>query len=349
MKKLTKNKKISRVTINDVAKLAGVSKTTISRYLGKKYNMLAEDTRKCIEQAINTLGYRPNAMAMGLKINKSHIIGMVIADITNPFSTDMLRGAEDVCKKNDYSLIICNTDNNPVQEREYIFMLQAHRIDGLIINTTGLNNKFLRQLDEDEVPVVLVDRKIPELDFDTVSVDNKKATAEMMDFLINQQYAKIAFFTEPIKNISSRKERMETFINVLFEKKHISADNDVYEVDLHLKNNLESSMEKFLNESEGAKRVIFATNSVVMLKILSYIKQKNLRIPEDVGIVSFDNPLWTEIVGKGITTIEQPTYDIGVTAMNRILKQINEDQCNPEIIELPGKLIIRGSTLEKSC
>jgi LacI family kdg operon repressor len=345
MNKFITASRTSRVTINDVAKLAGVSKTTVSRYIGRHYDSLAEKTRKKIEEAIDTLGYRPNVMAMGLKGNKSRIIGMVIADITNPFSTEMLRGAETICKKNDYSLIVCNTDNDPVEELDYIFMLQAHRIDGLIINTTGKNNEFLYKLAaDDEIPVVLVDRKIPELDFDTISVDNKEGTSEIVNFLLEKGYERIAFFTEPVKKISSRIERMDTFIKILSEKKHMNASKDLYEIDINISKNLENGINSFLENSQKNSRVIFATNGVILLKIMSIIKSKNLRIPEDIGIVGFDNPEWTEIIGNGITTFAQPAYKIGNTAMNRILSRINGDVDEPKIIELPGQLIIRGST-----
>ncbi len=171
-----------RSTIGDVAREAGVSKTTISRYLSGQFDSISEQTRKRIEQTIADLKYRPNRMARGLKRDRSFSIGMIVADITNPFSTSILRGVEDVCTKHGYSLMVCNTDNDPVKEKEYIMMLQAHRIDGLIINSTGHNNEYLHELAEEQTPVVLVDRKMPELGFDTVVTNNVQATTEAMRF-----------------------------------------------------------------------------------------------------------------------------------------------------------------------
>ena len=124
-----KNRHSAKVTIYDVAREAVVSKTSVSRYLGGRYNELSDKTKKKIEETIKRMSYRPNTMARGLKLGQSHLIGMIVADITNPYSTAILRGAEDLCNQNGYSLMICNTDNNPVKELEYIKMLQSHRIE----------------------------------------------------------------------------------------------------------------------------------------------------------------------------------------------------------------------------
>lgn len=333
-----------RAKIDDVAKLAGVSKSTVSRYLGGKYDKLALDTKKRIEEAISTLGYRPNQMAQGLKRNKSCLIGMVMADISNPFSTAILRGAEDTCRKQSYSMVVCNTDNDAAREREYIFMLQSHRIDGLIINSTGKNNEFLHELVNDEIPIVLVDRKVPELKLDTITVDNISATSEAINYLLNQGYERIGFFSEPIDGISSRLERMVAFKSILHQDRTNDAQQDVYIVDLKRGEQLEEKLETFLEDSKGKSRVIFGVNGVIMLKIIAALQKRGLRIPEDISIAGFDNLEWTPLIGSGITVIEQPTYEIGVTAMERVLRRIEGDKSIHQNIQLPCTLITRGST-----
>jgi LacI family kdg operon repressor len=332
-----------RVTIDDVAKRAGVSKTTVSRYLNGRYEALAEETLKRIQEAIRALDYRPNRMARGLKRDKSLLIGIVVADITNPFSTAILRGAEDVCKRHGYSLMVCNTDNDPAKEREYIFMLQAQRIDGLIINTTGQNNEFLHQLAAEHTPVVLVDRKVPELDFDTVTVHNEQATTEAVQYLVEQGYERIGFFSEPIDGISSRMERLVAFHQVLSRYGHRSVA-DVYEVDLRDERQLGEKLDAFLHHSRGQSRALFAANGVMLLKLLLELKKKGLSIPEDTAVLGFDDLDWAPVVGPGITTIAQPTYEIGVTAMERVLQRMEGDDSPAQQIALPGRMIIRGST-----
>ncbi|NTZ18037.1 LacI family DNA-binding transcriptional regulator [Paenibacillus sp. JMULE4] len=336
-----------RSTIGDVAREAGVSKTTISRYLSGQFDSISEQTRKRIEQTIADLKYRPNRMARGLKRDRSFSIGMIVADITNPFSTSILRGVEDVCTKHGYSLMVCNTDNDPVKEKEYIMMLQAHRIDGLIINSTGHNNEYLHELAEEQTPVVLVDRKMPELGFDTVVTNNVQATTEAMRFFLQQGYERIAFFTQPVEKVSSRNERSNTFHQFLAQANHPSI-TDVYVVDFRENGQLEQKLEAYLSSSQGQFRLLFAVNGVMQLKILNVLQQKGLRIPEDIAVACFDDLDWAPVIPPGITTIAQPTYEIGVNAMERVLKRIMGDQSPAETIELPGKLIIRGSTPSKT-
>ncbi|GIM45446.1 HTH-type transcriptional regulator KdgR [Collibacillus ludicampi] len=336
-----------RITIDHVARRAGVSKTTVSRYLNGHYEALAEQTLKRIQEAIIALDYRPNRMASGLKRDRSHLIGIVVADITNPFSTAILRGAEDVCKRHGYSLMVCNTDNDPAKEREYIFMLQAQRIDGLIINTTGQNNEFLHQLAAEHTPVVLVDRKVPELGFDTVGVDNEQATAEAVHYLVEQGYERIAFFSEPIDGISSRMERLISFQNVLRRYGHCSV-SDIYEIDLRSEKQLEKKLDAFVHSSQDQSRVLFAANGVILLQLILELRKKGLQIPEDISVLGFDDLDWAPVVGPGITTIAQPTYEIGVTAMERVLQRLEGDDTPARQISLSGQLIVRGSTPSSS-
>lgn len=337
------SKPFHRSTIGDVAREAGVSKTTISRFLSGQFDSLSEQTRKRIEETIATLKYRPNRMARGLKRDRSFTIGMIVADITNPFSTSILRGVEDVCIKNGYSLMICNTDNDPEIEKEYIMMLQAHRIDGLIINSTGHNNDYLHELAEEKTPIVLVDRKAPELDFDTVVTDNIQATTEAVSFFLRQGYERIAFFTQPIGMVSSRSERASTFRELLEKVDHQSS-SDIYEADIRIEEQLEQRIDEYLSSSDGQFRMMFAANGVMQLKILNILQQKGIHIPDDMGVACYDDLDWAPVIAPGITTIAQPTYEIGVNAMERVLARIKGDESAGLVIALPGTLKVRGST-----
>lgn len=340
------SKPFHRSTIGDVAREVGVSKTTISRYLSGQFDSLSESTRKRIEETIKELKYRPNRMARGLKRDRSFSIGMIVADITNPFSTSILRGVEDICTKNGYSLMVCNTDNDPEKEKEYIMMMQTHRIDGLIINSTGHNNEYLQELAEERTPVVLVDRKVPELDLDTVVTDNIQATTEAVEFFLQQGYERIAFFSQPVGKVSSRYERASTFRDLLAQADHTSR-TDIYEADLRMEGQLEQRLDEYLESSNGHFRMLFAANGVMQLKILNILQQRGLHIPDDIGVACYDDLDWAPVIGSGITTIAQPTYEIGVNAMERVLARIIGDQSPGQIIALPGKLIIRGSTPAK--
>ncbi|MBA4541659.1 LacI family DNA-binding transcriptional regulator [Thermoactinomyces daqus] len=343
MENKRQKKQSDRATISDVARLAGVSKTTISRYLSGKYHMLSDSTLNRIEKVIAELNYRPNKMARGLKRDRSYLIGMVIADITNPFSTAILRGAEDVCKQRGYSLMVCNTDNDPAKEREYIFMLQSHRIDGLIINTTGRNNKFLQELATEKTAVVLVDRKVPELGFDTVTLDNEQAMAAGVNHLLARGYKHIALFSESIAGVSSREERVRTFQNMLSDRE-VSAE--VHEIDLRELREFSLLLDEFFQKAPKGKRAVFAANGVILLKTIHLIQEKGIEIGKDVAVLGFDDMEWAPLIGPGITTLAQPTYEMGVTAMKRVLERIDGDRSPAQNIAFSGQLLVRGSAPE---
>lgn len=339
-------KNTQRATIGDVAKAAGVSKTTISRFLSGDYKSISESTLKRIEQTVADLKYSPNRLARGLKRDRSYSIGMIFADISNPFSTSVLHGVEDVCTQHGYSMMVCNTDNDIGKENNYIAMMRDHRIDGLIIHPTGYNSEMLQELAEDHVPVVLIDRKIPGLGFDTVETDNVRAMEEAMQYFLGQGYERIGFFSQPVVHVSSRYDRCHAFINCLKAANHPSA-NDIYEFEYRSQEQLEQKLDWFLHQSQGQFRMLFAVNGITQLKLINALQKRGIRIPEDVGVAGFDDSDWSPLIGSGITTIAQPTYEIGQKAMETILRRISGDDAPGEHFALPGSLMIRGSTPAK--
>lgn len=213
-----KEKKQTKVTINEVAAYAGVSKSTVSRYINGRTNEISIEKVKKIKKAIEELHYRPSQLAQGLKVRKSKVIGFIVADITNPFSVATLRGVEEICDEYGYSIMVCNTDNRPEKEREMLLKLNAHYIEGLIINTTGQNNDILQDFQKDGVPIVLVDRKLSELKVDTVTTNNRDITIQLLQQMYEKSYEHIAFFTEPVDGISPREERKEAYEQTAMSK-----------------------------------------------------------------------------------------------------------------------------------
>ncbi|MEH7250684.1 LacI family DNA-binding transcriptional regulator [Neobacillus niacini] len=336
---------INKANINDVAKMAGVSKTTISRFLSEQYDLLSVDTRKRIEGAIKELNYRPNRLARGLKGNRSGVIGIILSDISNPYFTSILKGAEEVCRLHGENLMVCNMDDDPIKEKECILMLQTHRIDGLIISSTGHNNDLLLELKKAGVSIVLIDRKLPELEVDFIGTNNIKATIEATTFLLDCGYDRIAYFTRPLTNLSSRRERATTFLSVLSEHREQNVDY-IYEVDIGQSDILEQSIDHFLHQSEGQFACIFAGNAMLLLKIVILLQRKGIQIPEYISIVCFDDPEWAAVIQCGITAISQPTQSIGRIAMEKLLKRIAGDHSTSENTELEAEFIKRGSTLK---
>ncbi|MGX4766317.1 LacI family DNA-binding transcriptional regulator [Bacillus mojavensis] len=337
-----KKKTTGHITIKDVAEFAGVSKSTVSRYINGKIDAISPEKVKNIKKAIAELNYRPSKMAQGLKIKKSKLIGFVVADITNPFSVAAFRGVEEVCDQYGYSIMVCNTDNSPEKEREMLLKLEAHSVEGLILNATGENKDILYSFAEHQVPTVLIDRKLPDLKLDTVTTDNRRITEEILQQIYSKGYTDVALFTEPIASISPRAERAAVYQEIAAVR-NVDGIRRMYQIDVKDKKQLEKALRSFINEMPEQRKAILALNGLIMLKIISCMEEIGLRIPKDTGIAGFDDTEWYKLIGPGITTIAQPSHDMGKTAMERVLKRIEGDKGAPQTIELEAKVIMRKS------
>ena len=214
-------KEMDLITISDVAKASGVSKTTVSRYLNGKFEYMSDDTRERIHGVIEKYHYRPSNVAKTLKSNKSGLVGVIIADIASQSSSILLKGIGDVCTAHGYQVLISNIDNDPAKEREYIHSLMDNRVEGIIVNTTGYNEDFLVNINETRVPIVLADRTMDELKIDSVTTNNHKMTFDTIKFLVEKGYENIAFFTENPTNNSVRLNRRQGYLDAMKELLHL--------------------------------------------------------------------------------------------------------------------------------
>lgn len=334
-----------KITIDEVAKMCNVSKTTISRYLNGKYEYMSNDTKNLIQDVIKKLDYRPNNIARSLKSNKSGLIGAVIADIGNPFSSILVKGIENVCEKNGYLVIIANTDNNPVKEKEYIKSLIDNRVDGLIVNTTGANNEFLLEYGSQGLPIVLADRCIDKQQFDTVMSNNYEMTFNTIKYLVEEGFEKIALFTESISNNSSRYLREKAFMDASRQYLGSDAKDLVYVIEAENRQMINEEILKFESEYKDKHKAIFAINGVTLLSVLKSIDELKLEIPKDIGVCGYDDWGWAALIPPGITAIAQPSYEVGVESAKCLVSRItSKRKAKPKIIELESKLIVRGST-----
>lgn len=334
--------KSGRFTIADVAREAGVSKTSVSRYLGGERPLLTDRLRERIEAAIARLGYRPSQMARGLKRGQTRLIGMIVADILNPYSVAVLNGVEAACQKHGYTLMLCNTANSEEREAQSIEALLSYSAEGLIIHTQGRDVQQVRELAKDGLPLVLIDRKLDDFECDLVGLDNQQAAREATLHLIAQGFEVIAFITESLRGVSARQERQSGFRLSLME----NPDYHGQVVELSLKDStaLDQAIQDFLAAEPGRRKALFAVNGVMTLQIALALHRLGLKSPDDVGLLGFDELEWSALVGPGITTIAQPTYDIGFAAFECLLKRIGDDRSAPRQILLRGRLITRGST-----
>ncbi|EJY56594.1 transcriptional regulator, LacI family [Alicyclobacillus hesperidum URH17-3-68] len=329
-----------RPTIADVARKAGVSKTTVSRFLSDQAEYISEETYRKIEQAIQALHYEPSQMARGLKAKQSRLIGILVADIANPFTTAILRGAEDVCHRHHYSLLVCNSDNDPIKEQNYIRTLRSHHIDGLILHTTGANQSVLLALQKEKTPVVLLDREVAGMHVDLVGMDNAQATYDALNYLVCQGYNSIAYVTAPTADISTRMERVQAFQSFMADRK-LQHTSIVFQIEGKA-SALPDFLTTFMEREDAHAKAIFTGNAVILLQVALAMQQLGYRVPDDVALISFDDPDWAQIVG--ITTVSQSAYEMGVLAAERLVARLGGDAGDPQRLYVTATLQERDST-----
>jgi LacI family kdg operon repressor len=338
---MEKSKK--NITIVDVAEKAGVSKTTISRYLNGKFEFMSAQSKDKISQVIEEMNYRPNNLARSLKSKRSRIIGVVVSDIGSPFASILLKGISDCCDRYGYGVMITSTDDNPRKEREYILSMIDQRVEGLIINTTGENNKFLEKMAQTGIPIILADRPIDLNLFDTVRTADIDGTIKAIGHLKERGFTKVGFFSEPLGNIGTRIWRYGAYERACREVLKISPQS--YILESKSEEFVEDLIERFITANGSEKKAIYTTNGVTTLHVVKAMRRLNLEFPDDIGICGIDNWDWTELVGNGITVVSQPSYKVGKECVKRLMFRLHRNRnAAPRLIELDCELIIRGST-----
>jgi len=337
--------KNKNITIDIVSKEANVSKTTISRYLNGKFEHMSEETRERIKSVIDELEYRPNVIAQNLKSKKTGLIGVIVSDITNPFVSILIKGIIDVCTKEGYQVITASSNEIMEKEVEYIKSMIDRQVEGLIVNTTGNNEDFLRSLKDKGIKVVLADRPMNQCVLDTVTTDNYEMTIKSIRSLYNCGFDKVALFSNQIFESNVRVARYNAFIKA--SKDYVDKPNSlIYILDNNTEEEYKKSLLDFINRYPNEKVAIFTVNGVTTLNLLKASKNLNLKAPEDFGLCGYDDWDWAKLIGNGISAVSQPSYDVGVESAKILIGRIKNHilQKKPMYVELKSKLILRGST-----
>jgi LacI family kdg operon repressor len=327
----------SRVTMLDVAERAGVSKASVSRFIGEDRALLSDAIALRIEQAIDELGYRPNQMARGLKRGRTRLIGMLVADIRNPYSIAVMHGVETACRAHGYSLVVCNTDRDDEQERQHLALLRSYNIEGLIVNTLGHHRDELHELHR-EMPMVLVDRKVDGLDSDMVGLNNPHAVEMALTHLEQRGYQEVLLVTEPYDGTSSRIERVSSFQQQIAQRSKLNG------AVLETSDDLAAELQTFLKTSSAGPKALFCANGVAALASTRALKEIGCRLFEDVGLIALDDLDWYPLVGSGITALAQPTEEIGARAFDCLFKRLRGDDAAARVLDFAPVLVERGST-----
>lgn len=333
-------------TLRDVAERAGVSVTLASRVLGN-YGYVSEEKRVKVLKVAQEIGYQPNILARGLKTKKTYNIGVIISDVTTFFFTSVVRGIEDVARQNGYHVSLCNSDENPEKEKEYLEELFRRKVDGVILSATGKNLSFLRKIIRSGVPVVLVDRKIDEIETTQIVVDNEWGAYEAVEHIIKLGYRRIAVING-LSGIMTSEERFSGYCKALKEN-GLSVEKELIKyADFRMEKGKKVMLE-FLG-MKNPPEAVFVTNETMTTGALLALREKKVKIPDDIAIVGFDDPVWAPLIDPPLTAVRQPSYSIGTIACQSLLQKlgkIGRGRSFHEEIVLKPRLIIRESCGEK--
>ncbi|HEX6293490.1 MAG TPA: LacI family DNA-binding transcriptional regulator [Herpetosiphonaceae bacterium] len=328
-------------SIKDVAEAAGVSTATVSRVLSNHPHVRPE-LRERVREAVARLEYRPNLIARSLRSQQSNTIGLIVSDIRNPFFTAISRAVEDTAYAHGLSVVLCNTDENPEKEALYLQLMRDEHVAGAIFSPTRHTLERFADLNID-FPVVMVDRSLKNGEVDAVLLDNAAAAYDLTSHLIEQGYRRIgAIFGE---TSTTGRERWRGYDEALREHGYPPAAELVRYIQPRTEAGCLAALE--LLDLPQPPDAIFTSNSLLTAGALQAIRQRQLTIPGDIGLVGFDETTWASLVQPPITIIAQPTYEIGKTATELLLRRIDDPARPTRKVILQGELHVRGSSLRR--
>ena len=305
-------------TIREVAKLAKVSAITVSRVINKT-GYISERTKKRVEAAIRQLGYVPNTLARSLRSRRTCTLALVLTDITNPFWTTVARGAEDAASKAGFSMMLGNTDESEDKQGRYITALLEKQIDGILFVPVGNTPAVIRMLKRQDVPVVVLDRRITGAKADVVRCDSEGGAYKLTNLLLSLGHRRIAVLSGP-RTISTAEDRVRGYQRALAEQ-GIPSQAELMQYGNFT---VESGAEMVKNVLKLSPRptAVFAGNNFLAIGALKVLQEFHVRIPEDMALVGFDDLPANLTIDPFLTVARQPAYEMGSRAAELLLARL---------------------------
>lgn len=324
--------------IHDVARRAEVSPATVSRVLNEHEGVNLEMVRR-VRLAIAELGYRPNSVARSLRRNAAPVWAVVISDIENPHFTSLVRGIEDVARANGDSVVLCNSDEDLAEEARYLQVALAGQMSGVIISPASDRESNVTELLDRRIPVVTIDRRLRNSPVSSVVVDNRGGAQAATRHLVEVGYQRVACITGPLVTSTAR-ERLAGYRRGLKLSGQPYDARQVRVSDYKVGGGYTSTVE--LLRAKSPPDALFVTNSLMTLGAMHALADRGVSIPVDFGVVGFDDNPWTEITRPSLSTVAQPTYDIGRHAAELLLA--GRAGAPPMNLTLPTSLLVRDSS-----
>ncbi|MFW6289721.1 MAG: LacI family DNA-binding transcriptional regulator [Mariniphaga sp.] len=335
------NRKVNN--IKELAEQLQLSPTTVSRVLNGKSEIyrISESTSKKVIAAARKYNYYPNRIARGLKLEKTETIGLIIPDIANPYFGSIAKTIEMEAHQKGYSIILCDSLDDVDIETELLFLLAGRKVDGIIIAPTGKNNAHVVELQQQGIPIVVIDRYLPDTSLPFVTTDNYSGASMAVKHLLEKGHRKIACI-QGIQGISANSDRVKGYADALQKtgielREEWIAGNDFGE-----ENGYQQT--KKLMEKDDRPTAVFALSNLISLGVLRALKELGMKVPDDVSVISFDEQPYSAFLACPMTTVEQPREEIGKMAYNLLLRNISEgNPVNLNSAMLQPRLIVRES------
>ncbi len=328
-------------TIRDVARLAGVSLATVSNVLNQT-RPVAADTAARVLRAVEALRYAPHAAARSMRRRGSGLIGLILADITNPFFTALVHAVERAASAAGHAVLLCNSDEDLQREQQHLELLRMQRVDGIILAATGHPSRGrAAALGQLRVPVVLVDRTFNEFGLDAVTLDNRRAALDATRHILTFGHRRIAMLSGPVA-MSTGAERLQGYREALLEAGVLYDEALVRDAGFREERAFEAARE--LLSSPQRPSAVFAANNLIAIGLMRAIAEQKLECPQDVSVVSIDDFAWANAFRPRLTTVAQPVAEMGETAMRMLLARMRgEAPAAPQLAVMAPVLMARDS------
>jgi len=336
----------TQITIKDIARILGISPSTVSRAL-KDHPDINIDTKKAVNELAIKLKYQPNAVALSLKNSRSNTIAVILPEIVHFFFSSVLSGIDDVASQKGYTVIICQSNENYDREVANARTLLSHRVDGILVSISKETYTFdhLIDLQEAGIPLVFFDRIAPEIKADQVIIDDLEASCKATRHLIETGRKRIAHFAGP-QNLIIGHDRLQGYINALVEAglpidKRLIVEADTFE-------KARNEANKMLDAGIVPDGV-FAVNDLTALGAMQTIQKRGYQIPDEIGVVGFSDGRLSGISDPNLSSVDQHGYEMGTTAAEMLFQRImsDEEEYTPEVKILKADLIVRGSSVKE--
>ncbi|MFS0822380.1 catabolite control protein A [Bacillus sp. 1P02SD] len=329
------------VTIYDVAREANVSMATVSRVVNGNPNV-KPTTRKKVQEAIDRLGYRPNAVARGLASKKTTTVGVIIPDISNIFYSELARGIEDIATMYKYNIILSNSDQNKDKEFHLLNTMLGKQVDGIVFMSGNITEEHVQEFEKSPVPIVLAASVENTNSVPAVTIDVEQASYDAVIELTKRGHKKIAFISgllnEPIngeKKLAGYKRAIED-AGLSYNEEYVIEGDYTYD----------SGIEGFekIHELADKPTAVFVGSDEMALGVIHCAQDLGYSIPDDFEVIGFDNTRLALMVRPQLTSVVQPMYDIGAVAMRLLTKFMNKENVEEQIVVLPHRIEFRKST-----